>query len=825
MVGILLIVFTQVKTSWNYLVSYKPVYDGNLEVKERVSSRVTVKRDDNGVPHIYAENEKDAWFALGYVMAQDRLFQMDFYRRLSQGRLAELIGPPAVKYDRILRTLRLRKYAEEIIEKYSAELSPVRESFESFLKGVNTFIEKDILPPEFVILHYRPEPFTFVDCLTSAMIMPVTFADGIRQDLVNLYLKLKYPEDDYSVLSCGYHRESPVTIMETINEAEEYLKSQGRDLSNWGLPSASLFSPVQRENLARNIEEFMSGWQDIVEFLGVHLGSNSWVVSGARTRSGMPILANDPHIGFLQPAVWYQAHLVYGDYDLYGFYLPPIPVPLLGQNKDFAWGLTMFANDDHDLYVEILSPNEPLRVKYRGDWVPVVRETETIKVRFGSDVTFERLVTPHGVVVTWGYETLLGYRGPQVSLYWVWQHVPYTDVVAFYKMSHAKDIFSFRDGVSLITSPGINVSYVDSKGNIAWWAGGKIPIRPEHVNPKYPLDGASGKDEVLGFVPFELNPHLINPPWGYIVTANNLSTVKPVGDVKELQGYWEPSDRAYRMEELIGKRKDWTIEDMKLVQLDTFCVPGSQIMSALVPILESWKSNFSDKERKALELLEKWDFYCDVDRVGASVFFVLSDAILRNMLIDDLGEKMFEAYCSVADRWSFYKYIVKDDSSFLWDDRTTEDVVETREEIVVRAFKETVKVLSKKLGENPEDWKWGRLHTVEFKHPLGYIPFFGRLFNLGPYPCPGSYHTVNNMPYIAGIYKYDVVAGPSTRRLVDFAQPDRVLEILPTGNSGVPLSRWYGDQVERYIKGEYREARMTKEQVDSNTVYTLTISP
>ncbi|MCX8064718.1 MAG: penicillin acylase family protein [Candidatus Hydrogenedentes bacterium] len=822
---IVVYILYHLKISQEYLATYKPRYSGELSVKG-ISTRVTVKRDDNGVPHIYADNEGDAWFALGYVMAQDRLFQMDFYRKLSQGRLSEIVGPPAVKYDKILRTLRLRKYAEEVIDKYSAEFSPLRDSFEAFIRGINTFIETQILPPEFLILHYRPEPFNVVDCLTSAMIMPVTFADGLRQDLVNLYLKLKYPDEDFSVLSCGYHRETPITIMESVKEAEEYLKSQGRDLSNWGLPSASNNNFLKsREYLLANIENFISTWQDLVNFMGIHWGSNSWVVSGMKTKSGKPILASDPHIGFLQPAVWYQVHLVYQDYDLYGFYMPPIPVPLMGQNTEFAWALTMFASDDHDLYIEILSPNEPLRVKYRGDWVPVIRESETIKVRFGSDVTFERLVSTHGVIVTQAYETVLDYFGPQVSLYWVWQHVPYTDVLAFYKMSHAKDIFSFREGVSLVTSPGVNVSYVDSKGNIAWWVGGKIPIRPDHVNPKYPLDGASGRDEVLGFVPFELNPHLVNPPWGYIVTANNLSTVKPVGEVEELQGYWEPSDRAQRIEELLEKRNDWTIEDMKSIQLDTLCIPGQRLTKILLELLESEKNSFTERERNALELLGKWDFHYETDRVGASIFTVLSDAVLRNLLIDELGEKMFEAYCTVADRWNFYKYILGDETSFLWDDRTTENVRETRKDIVVKSFKETVSVLCKKLGDNPGKWHWGKLHTLEFKHPLGYIPLLRSYFNVGPFECPGSYHTVNNMPYIAGTYNYEVVAGPSTRRLIDFSQPERVLEILPSGNSGIPLTKWYSDQAERFIKGEYREARITKEQIEKNTVYTLTLVP
>lgn len=805
-----------------YAKEYKPKLSGTVSVPH-LKSEIVIRRDDNGVPHIFAQSEEDAWFALGYVMAQDRLFHMDFYRRLSQGRISELIGPLAVKYDKILRTFRLKKYAGEVLEKYADVYAPIRKPLDAFLQGINTFIEMEPLPPEFRILGYKPEPFTEVDCLTTAMIMPITFADGLRHDLMNLVLKMKYPDEDFSILSCGYHRERPVTIMETIEEAEEYLKSQGRDLSNWGLPTACL-TPTSARQMVACLEDFASTWQDIVEFMGIHLGSNSWVLGGTRTQSGKPIFANDPHIGFLQPSVWYQAHLIYEDYDLYGFYFPLIPIPLLGQNSNFAWGLTMFANDDHDLYQEIFKPDDPTKVKYRGDWVPVIEEEETVHVRFRKPVTFKRRLTPHGVVITDIYRTLVNYIGPELSLYWVWQHVPYTDFMAFYKMSHAKDMNSFQEGVSLITSPGLNVSYTDKFGNFAWWVGAKIPIRPDHVNPKYVLDGASGKDEVLGFVPFELNPHLINPPCGYIVTANNLSTVKPVGDVKELQGYWEPSDRAYRMEELLEQRSDWTIEELRMVQLDHYSVPGPEIVKTMIELLTPKKTEMSPLEQSALDRLGSWDYQFSVDSIGASIFAVSCDAIFRNLLMDELGPKMLRAYATVADRWSFLKYVIHDDVCFLWDNRSTPNV-ETRADIVFCAFKEAVQVLSKKVGKDIAKWNWGNLHVLEFHHPLGYIPFLRKLFNVGPFPCPGSYHVVNNMPYVAGSYKYDVVAGPSTRRLIDFAQPNRVMEILPTGNSGIPSSKWYRDQAEKFVRGNYREARMTMEQIEKNTVEKMILKP
>jgi len=816
------LIFFYVYPAVQYAKVYMPKLSGTITVPH-VQSELVIRRDDNGVPHIFAQNEEDAWFALGYVMAQDRLFQMDLYRRLSQGRLSELLGPITVKYDAILRTFRLRKFAEEVLSNNADVFSPLKKSFDAFFLGINTFIEQEPLPPEFRILGYKPEPFTYVDCMSTAMIMPITFADGLRQDLVNLVLKMKYPDEDFSVLSCGYHRERPITIMETIEEAEEYLKSQGRDLSNWGLPTASLKHSTTKETLAF-LEDFISTWQDIVEFMGVHLGSNSWVLAGTRTQSGKPILANDPHIGFLQPGAWYQAHLVYNDYDLYGFYFPLIPVPLMGQNSTYAWGLTMFAGDDHDLYQELFNPEDPLKVKYKGEWVPVTEETETIQVRFGKPVTFKRRITPHGIVVTDVYRQLLNYGGPELSLYWACQHVPYTDVLGFYKISHAQDLNSFQEGVSLVTSPGINISYADKFGNIAWWVAAKIPVRPDHVNSKYVLDGTSGKDDVLGYLPFELNPHLINPPWGYIVTANNLSTIKPVGDIEELQGYWEPSDRAQRIEELLEPRTDWTIEDLRKVQLDHFSVAGPPIVKEMVELLSPKKAEMLPIEQNALEQLSVWDYQFDTESVGASVYGVFCDAIIRHLLLDELGEDMFRAYCSVADRWSFFKYVIHDDTCFLWDDISTPNK-ETRSDILYCSFKEAVQVLKKKMGKDVTQWKWGQIHTLEFHHPLGYIPVLRKIFNVGPFPCPGSYHAINNMPYIAGAYKYDVIAGPSTRRLIDYAQPDHILEVLPTGNSGIPHSRWYRDQADMFMRGNYREARMTIQQIEEHTIEKMIITP
>jgi penicillin amidase len=391
--------------------------------------------------------------------------------------------------------------------------------------------------------------------------------------------------------------------------------------------------------------------------------------------------------------------------------------------------------------------------------------------------------------------------------------------MAFYKMGHARSYDEFAAAIPYITSPGVNVSYADAAGNIAWWAAGKIPVRPKHVNSKSLLDGASGKDEILGYVPFEENPHLKNPAWGYIVTANNMSTVKPVGEHGTLQGYWQPGDRAARIEELIESRDKWNIETLQQVQLDTKGWAVEHVLAPVLAILD--ESALSDAEKEALEVLRTWDGRHDVDSTGATIYQYLTDSIFQVALMDEVGEKLFWMYGSLADHWNFMKYALHDPDLSFWDDITTE-VTETRETVVLTAFRQTVADLQRELGQSPSRWEWGRVHTIEFKHPFGYVPLLGYFFNIGPFAVPGAAQVINNMLYGGGTHNYDVIAGPSTRRLIDFGDVENSLSILPTGNSGNFMSPHYDDQAEMFCTGRYRAVHFTEDQIQAHREHVLT---
>lgn len=808
----LLLVFVGIGGLYYLAWSRVPNLDG-VVTHPSLAGTVTVVRDNWGVPHITAEDESDAYFALGYVMAQDRLFQMEVMRRLACGRTAEIVGRVSVPLDAIMRSFQLRPKAEET-DRFLQENYPDSHALmTAYTKGVNHRLENEPLPFEFAVLGMEGEPFHIVDCLSIGALLPITFADGLRGDPLQSMLQERLPEHDVASLFPGYQQEDPVTVMETLEEARAFLADKETT------PAAA-----KAVASASGLEVLLAVLNPISEAFGPALGSNSWVLGPSRTKSGKAILANDPHIGFTNPSIWYEAQITLPDHSLYGYFLPPIPLALLGQNDQHAWGLTMFANDDLDLFVETFNEDDPALVKYKGNWVPVESREETIRVRWGDDVSAELRRTPHGPVITDMLAALLDYDGPDVALHWSWQQTDYTDMVAFYRMGRATSYGDFAEAVALITSPGINVSYADADDNIAWWAAGRIPIRPGHVNNKAMLDGASGHDEWLGYVPFEENPHLKNPPWGYIVTANNKSTVKPVGAVDDLEGYWQPGDRAGRMEAMLAEQERWSAEELKALQVDTRAYAAPKVVPVMVALLEKKQQELGAIEADALAALRAWDYEHPTDSTGGALYQVFCATILREALVDEMGETLFATYGSIADHWNFFKWFMTEEASKFWDDTSTASV-ETREDIALQAFRDAVSFLVASQGEDVADWNWGRLHELEFKHPFGYLPLLGSVFNIGPFPVSGGAQQVNNMLYNGGGLNFDVIAGPSTRRLVDFAKPNQVYGILPTGNSGNFMSPHYDDQAAMFVAGKYRVLHSTPEAVEEHAVATLVFGP
>jgi len=801
-----------------YYLAYSRVPNHTLSVVHRsLTAPVSVIRDDWGVPHIKADTETDAYFVLGYVMAQDRLFQMELVLRLAGGELAEILGPPAVPIDKLARTFQLRAHAAKYLKARAEERPEIKAAADAFVAGINHRVDREALPFEFAVLRIPKRHYTPEDCLTVAAILPISFAEGLRSDPLYSLIEERFRQlgiqRNVQDLFPGYSKETPITVMETIGEAEAFLAAKQ--------PQARGAADAAGGEALR---AFLDSAATLSRLFGPSLGSNSWVLGPSRTESGKPILANDPHIALTNPGVWYEAHLIYGEINTYGYFLPLIPFALIGHNGDYAWALTMFENDDVDLYRETFDPNDPGKVMYKGQWTDVRTTTETIRVRFGRDQTIDVRNTPHGPIITDLFRTLHKYEGPDIALSWVWQHTQYTDMEALYDMNHARTMEQFGAALAKITSPGLNVSYADRAGNIAWWAAGLLPIRPRHVNPKCLLDGASGDDDILGYVPFDANPHLINPPSGCIVSANNKSTVKPVGPIQDLEGYWQPTDRAGRIEQLLDAREKWNLNDLRAVQLDDVAYNGPRMVGAIANALKPVADRLNPLQRQALELLNSWDFGHDKGSAGAALFQVLCDELLDRILSDELGADYLGVFFMCADHWNFFKYVLENPESPYWDNCTTSQV-ETRTDIVLNALEAAVGKLARLLGPDMAQWTWGAIHVMEFKHPFGYLPLLGRIFNIGPFPAAGGSHLVNNMLYSRGKWPYKVVAGPSTRRLIDFADPAHSLTVLPTGNGGNFMGLHYDDQAALFMAGQYREPHFLMEEIKKHMASAMIFLP
>lgn len=778
-----------------------------------LGAEATVTRDDWGVAHIEAESAADAYFVYGYTLAQDRLFQLEILRRLGRGELAEIVGEPGLEIDKISRTLLWRKSAEQLFdekEKFDPEFLVI---VDAFVAGLNHYVDTNPKPIEYSILGFDPKPFTNVDTLTLMGYMAYGFAEGIRADSVFAMIAEKNPELDMSILFPGYTRGAQITIMEGIG-GEAPLET-ARAIAK---PAAGNYT---------GLEKLVAMVQDTLPQFGAFHGSNSWVLSPERSKSGGAILANDPHIGFTNPAVWYECHIKYPGFESYGVHLPLVPFPVIAHNSDKAWAITMFENDDVDLYRETINPDDPSKVKYRGEWADVQEWTETISVKDGDPIEHTVRVTPHGPIIT---DMLEGYEGDPVSLWWLFHDAKHDNVQMFHKLSAAKNLDETRDAVAMLVSPGLNISYADKEGNIAWWAAGRVPIRPGHVNSKTILDGASGKDEVIGYVPFSENPQLVNPPSGVISTSNNLSTSKPVGPIQLLEGYWQPADRAWRVRELLDGQEKWSLQELKTVQTDVKLKTGHVLRDAVVYAMEktdddgnTYASQLDGDAKTAYDALTEWESEHSTDSIGATVHQFVYDATRREILLDELGETLLKTYLSIADHRNFLSYVLGDYDCVVWDDVTT-DEVETADAILRAGFEAGVEAMTARLGD---DWSWGNAHTIAYPYLIvGEVGLLKRWWEIGPYPAPGHAEAVAMMAWDSE--EYNVAHGASMRLLLDYAnygKAESMWFVLPTGNSGHILDRHYDDQAEMYLRGEYRNIYFSGEDVQAHEKHSSTFKP
>ncbi len=764
-----------------WLKSTAPDYSGKLHLPG-LKDKTTVVYDAYGIPHIYAQNAQDAYFTFGYVHAQDRLFQMVMIKRVVEGRLAEILGKDLVKTDKYMRVLTLNKMAERSAKRFMKEADePVKEEVRAYVDGINTFIKKGTLPIEFTLMGFKPEKFTIQDVFGIMNYMSLSFTSALTEDPLMYRIYEKYGND--------------------------YLKDLGADsasIAHMGNAQKS----TQLAALINNIQKI----QKLVP-IPIWEGSNNWVVSGEHSKSGKVLLANDTHIRYSQPSVWYEAYIQYPGFNLYGYYLAGIPFALVGHNNYYGWGLTIFPYDNMDLYAEQQNPDNPNQYRHDTSWLNYRIDHEIIKVKGGKDVPLTIRYTIHGPVLNTVIQNITEKPAVPVSLWWAPMYLNTTSMEALYQMNNATDMAGFKKGVSLVDLVGLYVAYGDADGNIAVWGSGKIPIHPAGTNPRLIMDGASGKADIHGFYPFAKNPQMENPPGGILNTSNN---APPAVDGIVYPGYYFHGYRAARVKALLLSKPKWTIKEMEKIQLDVHSNRDLRLVKLILANMGSYKG-----DPEIVNALQNWDGNYDTASTGAVIYTQLLYFVLRDAMQDEVGQKDFKKLMGSYMLRGSIEHLFTDKNSVWWDNVKTK-AVETRSDIFARALSEATIALKHNMGTDMSTWKWGRVHQLTHVHPIGRKPPFGKIFNVGPFAAQGANEVVDKEGFIynhKGIYPD--LGGPALRFLIDFANTDHALSIIPTGQSGNVFSPHYADQAEMFVHGKYRTQIMLRKEIKKGKTLTL----
>ena len=746
--------------------SLSPTYRGELSLAD-LDTAVEVYYTAYGVPHIYAETNHDAYYSLGYVHAQDRLWQMDLIRHVGSGRLSELFGADLVEVDRYLRTMGVGKYAQESAQEFLKRNHESKPLVEAYIAGINKYIENNPTTLEHTILGIDIEPFEVVNSFEVLSYMAFGFANAQKTDPFLTELASKLDSNYLQDLNI-YHY-----------EGESMLKSFD-----------NRYSAISDQTVA------------VLNKLNVPLfiGSNSWVLSGDKTETGKVILANDPHIGFSQPSVWFEAHLTTPTNESYGYYLAGFPFAAIYHTPTSANGLTMFENDDMDFYTELIHPEDSNQYMYKGEWEIMASREENIRVKDGSDVNFNVRSTLHGPVVS---DILLEEPLTDVvSMYWVTTNFENQSMEAVYNLSQSKSISQIETAAANVHGPGLNIMYGDDEGNVAWWAVGKLIDRRDEQTSKTFYDGSSGLDDPDKHLSFDKNPRAINPDWGYVHSANNQpDTVDGI----LYSGYYLPDDRAERITELLGNKERFSVDDVKKMMLDTKSKLFENVKDIMLESIDK------GTEEDLIPHLRGWDASFDKEDFRAVVFHEWMYQILENTMLDDMGESLWELAKETHDFKASIEQLVKNESSAWWDNRNTENI-ETRRDIIQQSFTEAMASLRQDWGDDYTKWKWGDSHLLTHAHAMGGELSF---LNVGQFNVSGTNEVINNLGFTWTGDKYQNISfGPSTRRIIDFSDVrNNSWSILPTGQSGNYFSPYYDDQAEMFANGEFRRMMMNRDEI------------
>ncbi|RKH17377.1 penicillin acylase family protein [Corallococcus praedator] len=756
--------------------------------------KVEVLRDTWGVPHLYAQDDHDLFFAQGYVHGQDRLFQLEMGRRLVDGRLASLLGPALLPVDQMILTLGLRHMAEQSWPQVDPEARAVLEAYSA---GINARIAAEPLAYEFTVLDVTPAPWTPMDTLTRGNLLALMLGGNNRLELLRARLVAAAGEEVANALLPQNAPETPLIV-----------PKEARLPGLKGVKSLSGLDKV----------DAVLGDPNIVS------GSNNWVVHGQRTQSGKPLLANDVHIGLGFPSTFYENGLHGGRFDHVGFSLPGVPLLIIGHNGKIAWGMSNLGPDTQDFYIEKLDdPKAPKKYLFQDTWHELHVRREEIPVKGGTPVVLEVKSTRHGPLMNAVMGDELKDSEP---LALKWAHGECQPLFnAVLRLNLATDWESFRGAMKLWESPGQNFVYADTAGNIGYQASGKIPIRQGHQG-LIPMPGWTGEAEWTSFIPFEELPASFNPPAGYAATANNKITSD---DYPYLIAHnWFPGYRAKRITDLLEAGTKHTVEDMRRIQAETYSLPAEALRPYFLSVAPG-----DDAQKQAVAALQAWDLRFEPDAVGATVFQAWYIEVLRRLLQHKLGPELVQQYLlSQYERHGslhmpFVIGLMSQPESPWWDDPKT-PAKETRDDILRAALADATAWLGKTFGPKPEGWAWGKVHTLTYTHqPLGGPMIPGpirRAFNTRTVPARGDNYSVDGASFLWS-HPFNVVHGTALRMIVDLEDFSRSMSIHAPGQTEHLFHPHRDDLLDLSREVKFHPMLYTRDAVEQHREATLTLTP
>ena len=780
-----------------------PQLDGTVQVTG-LSAPVEVLRDARGVPHLRASWLQDLYFAQGYVTAQDRLWQMDLSRRLAEGELSEVFGERTERMDIENRTLGFRRISERAVAELSLE---ARAPLTAYANGVNAFIASHPgrLPIEFFLLHYKPRPWTEIDCLGVALNMAKTLGTTWGVDLMREHIRAKlgpelsadlFPDHaflDIPVADLPPGSKPPRIIMSRFFDVEEPVTSQDQLLPQ---------SFLNREGGIGDIDPTLAALFAQDDENPSALGSNNWVVSGAHTASGKPLLANDPHLGHSVPSVWYMIHLKSPGLNASGVSLPGMPSVIIGHNERIAWGMTNTGPDVQDLYAETFSPAAPDMYLHNGAWVDADVRDEVIKVRGKPDYRLTVKVTRHGPIVSHD-------GGRELALRWTALEPRALSSLfnGASRMAMAQNWEQFTAALRDYTGPMQNFVYADVDGNIGYYAAAWVPIRKQGTGD-VPEPGSTDDYDWTGYIPFQDLPHSYNPDGGIIATAN--SRVVPDGYPHFITSDWDAPYRTARIFGLLWTRKAFTVDDMLRIQTDIFSVQDKELARDLLKA-ESHIEPRDPDALYALAVLRGWNGVARMDSAAALVCAETRAALRERILKPKLGDGwkdyrwgMSSEFLEMVLSNHWTRWLPPGDASF--------------DETLMKSLEDAVRQITSRPGSRGHNaWKWGDTIRLTFYHPLGQgLPLLGRLLDVGPFPQAGTSTTVKATT---------ANHGPSMRMVVDFSDLERSIQNLTLGESGQVFSPYYKDQFEAWYTGRSFSMPFGDAAVDQAGVHKLLLEP